>query len=104
MLRRMEMLGRVPILRIVAATDVCAGPAQAPMDPGIAELEALLATASTRPIGAHKIQMTALPSHETYGARALAAGGSGVTPVVSGVRSGALWPDCSVCHPPPTAR
>jgi len=55
MLRRMEMLGRVPILRIVAATDLCAGPAEAQMDPGIAQLEALLATASTWTVGSHKV-------------------------------------------------
>jgi hypothetical protein len=55
MLRRMEMLGRVPILRIVATTDVSAGPAQAQMDPSIAQLEALLATTTTRAIGPHKV-------------------------------------------------
>jgi hypothetical protein len=55
MLRRMEMLGRVPILRIVAATDVSAGPAETQMDPGIAQLEALLTPASTRLICPHEI-------------------------------------------------
>jgi hypothetical protein len=55
MLRRMEMLGRVPILRIVAATDLSAGPAEPQMDPGIAELEALLATATTWAVGSHKV-------------------------------------------------
>ena len=55
MLCRMEMLGRVPILRIVAATDVSAGPAEAQMDPGIAQLEALLATATTWTVGSHKV-------------------------------------------------
>jgi hypothetical protein len=55
MLRRMEMLSRVPILRIVAATDVSAGPAEPQMDPGIAELEALLATATTWTVGSHKV-------------------------------------------------
>ena len=51
----MEMLGRVPILRIVAATDMCAGAAKAQMDPGIAQLEALLATATTWTVGSHKV-------------------------------------------------
>ncbi len=100
----MEVLGRVPILRVIAATDMPAGSAETQMNPGVAELEALLATATTRPIGAHEIQMTALLSHGTYGARALTDGELAVTPVVSGVRSGALLPDCSVCQPPPTVR
>ena len=60
----MEVLGRVPILRVVAATDMPAGPAESQMDPGIAEPEALLATTTTRLIGPHEIQMTALLSHE----------------------------------------
>jgi len=51
----MEVLGRVAILRVVAATDIPAGPAESQMDPGIAELEALLATATTRLIGLHEI-------------------------------------------------
>jgi hypothetical protein len=55
MLRRLEMLSRVPILRIVAATDVSAGPAEPQMDPGIAELEALLATATMWAVGSHKV-------------------------------------------------
>ena len=64
-MRRMEVLGRMSILRVVAATDMPAGPAQSQVHPGIAELEALLATATTRLIGPHEIQMTALLSHET---------------------------------------
>ena len=55
MLRRMEVLSRVPILRVVAATDMPAGPAESQVHPGIAELEALLATATTRLIGPHEI-------------------------------------------------
>jgi hypothetical protein len=62
---RMEVLSRVPILRVVAATDMPAGPAESQMDPSIAELEALLATVTTRLIGPHEIEMTALLSHET---------------------------------------
>jgi hypothetical protein len=54
MLRRMEMLGRVPILRIVAATDVSAGPAEPQVDPGIAQFEALLATPAPWTVGSHK--------------------------------------------------
>ena len=65
MLRRMEVLSRVPILRVVATTDMPAGSAESQMNPGIAELEALLATATTRLIGPHETQMTALLSHET---------------------------------------
>jgi hypothetical protein len=61
----MEVLGRVPILRVVAATDMPASPAQSQVHPGIAELEALLATATTWTIGPHEIQMTALLSHKT---------------------------------------
>src|SRR5438105_15313033 len=60
MMRRMEMHSRVPILRVIAATDMPAGSAQAQMNPGVAEPEALLATATTRPIGPPEIQMTAL--------------------------------------------
>jgi len=51
----MEMLGRVPILRIVAAADVPTGPAESQMDPGVAQLEALLATATARVVGSHKV-------------------------------------------------
>jgi hypothetical protein len=55
MLRGMEVMGCMPVLRIVAATDVTAGPAQAQMDPGIAELEALLASATAWAIGPYKV-------------------------------------------------
>jgi len=55
MLRRMEMLGRVPILRIVAAADVPTGPADSQMDPAVAQLEALLATATTSTVSSHKV-------------------------------------------------
>jgi hypothetical protein len=55
MLRRLEVLSRVPVLRIIAATDVSAGPAESQMDPGIAQLEALLATATTWAVGSHKV-------------------------------------------------
>jgi hypothetical protein len=55
MLRRMEMPGRVPILRIVAAADMAAGSAEPQMHPSIAELEALLATATTWTVGPHNL-------------------------------------------------
>src|SRR4029077_5045568 len=64
-LRRMEVLGRVPILRVIAATDMPAGPAKSQVHPSIAELEALLATATTWTIGAHKAQMGTLSRHVT---------------------------------------
>ena len=51
----MEMLGRVPIPRIVAAPDMSAGPAKAQMDPGIAQFEALLATATTWTAASHNV-------------------------------------------------
>jgi hypothetical protein len=51
----MKVLSRVPILRVVATTDMPAGSAESQMNPGIAELEALLATATTRLIGPHEI-------------------------------------------------
>src|ERR1700730_19445169 len=38
---RMEVLGRVPILRVVAATHMPAAPAKSQVHPSIAELEAL---------------------------------------------------------------
>jgi hypothetical protein len=51
----MEMFGRVPIFGIVATTDVSAGPAVAQMDPSIAQLKALLATATTWTVGSYKV-------------------------------------------------
>jgi hypothetical protein len=66
----MEVLSRVPILRVVATTDMPASPAESQMHPAIAELETLFATATTRLIGPHEIQMTALLSHETRGVEA----------------------------------
>ena len=45
MVRRVEVLRRVPVLRIVAAADVAAGAAQAKMHPGVADCEAFLAAA-----------------------------------------------------------
>jgi hypothetical protein len=51
----MEMLRRVSILRVVAAANVTAGPAQSQMYPAIAELEALLATETAWAVGSHKL-------------------------------------------------
>jgi len=45
MLGRVKVLGRVLILRGIAAADVPAFQAQSQMDPGVANLEALLASA-----------------------------------------------------------
>jgi hypothetical protein len=61
----MEVLSRVPILRVIAATDVPAGPAKSQMHPSIAKLEALLATATTWTIGSHEAQMSTLSRHDT---------------------------------------
>src|SRR4029077_143917 len=66
MLRRMEVLSRVPILRVIAATDMPAGPAKSQMHPSIAELEAFLATATTWTIGSHKAQMSTLSRHDRH--------------------------------------
>ena len=55
MLRRMEMLGRVPVLRIVAAADLPTRPAESQMDPSVAQLKALLATATAWAVGAYKV-------------------------------------------------
>jgi hypothetical protein len=60
----MEVFGRVPILRVVAATDVPTGPAESQVYPSIAELEALLATATTWTVGSYKVQMATLCGHD----------------------------------------
>jgi hypothetical protein len=51
----MKILRSVPIIRVVAAADVTAGPAQSQVYPAIAELEALRATATTWTVGSHKV-------------------------------------------------
>jgi hypothetical protein len=48
MLGRVKMLGRVLILRRIAAPDVAANEAQAQMHPSVAHLQAFLATARVR--------------------------------------------------------
>ena len=58
-----EMLGRVLILRRVAAADVTAGEAQAQMHPPVADLEAVFATACVRRDGVYLVQMRAHDCH-----------------------------------------
>jgi hypothetical protein len=48
MLRGMNMLGRVLVLRRIAAADVSTGHAQSQVDPIVAHLEALFATLGMR--------------------------------------------------------
>ncbi len=55
MLRRVEVLGCVSVLRVIATADVSTGPAESQMDPGIAQLKALLAAATTWVAGPDKV-------------------------------------------------
>lgn len=65
MLCRFEVFRRVPVLRTVAATDMTTGTAESQMYPGVAGLQALLATVRTRFVRTYGIQMftshTSLP-------------------------------------------
>jgi hypothetical protein len=45
---RMEMLGRVPAWRLIAAADMAASPADAQMQPGLTYFQALFAPEGTR--------------------------------------------------------
>src|SRR5688572_19309988 len=58
-----EMPRCVAVLRIVAATDVAAGPADAQVDPGIAGGEALFASIGPRFVRAHLVEMSAACGH-----------------------------------------
>jgi hypothetical protein len=64
-LRGMKMFARMPVLRVVTAAHVPAGSTQSQVHPGIAQLEALLATvrAGARLGGFDGRQMSALRTH-----------------------------------------
>src|SRR4051812_26636115 len=64
MLRRMEMLGGVLVLGVVAAADVATGPAKAQVHPGVAHLQAFLATVGAGAVGLDRPQMAA--GHPRY--------------------------------------
>jgi hypothetical protein len=64
---REKMLARMPVLRIIAASDMPAGPAQSKVHPGVAHGQTLLATRAGRRYGLHGIEMGALlagPGHD----------------------------------------
>ena len=61
--RGMEVLRRVPVLRIVAAADVSARSAQPKMQPGVAHRETLLATGRVGRIGDYELEMAAMRRH-----------------------------------------
>src|SRR5215470_9169958 len=63
MLRRTEMLGRVLVLRFVAASDVSARPAQAQMRPAVSHGEAFLAARRVRRIGHDEVEVLAVRRH-----------------------------------------
>jgi hypothetical protein len=48
MIGRVEMLGRVPVLGLIAAAHVAAGQAESKVDPGVSRLQALLASLGVR--------------------------------------------------------
>jgi hypothetical protein len=59
----MKMLGGVAVGRLIAATDMSAGPANAQMQPWIAQLQAFFAPKSTGNDVANSRQMPAALSH-----------------------------------------
>ena len=62
-----EMLARMPILRIIAATHVSASPAQAKMHPSVAHGEAFLTTVAARDHGPYGIEVSALQPSFSHG-------------------------------------
>ena len=60
---RTEVLGRVLILRVVAAPDVATGGTQAEVHPGIADEQAFLTACTVRRIGQDELQVIALLGH-----------------------------------------
>jgi hypothetical protein len=67
MLRRVKMLGRVTILRVIAASDVSARQAQSEVHPSIAHLQTFLASLSRWGHLAYLIQMFAGRHHTASG-------------------------------------
>src|SRR6266581_2337328 len=59
----LEMLGGVLVLRVVAASDVPARPAQAKMHPGVSRGEAFLAAVGVGRVRFYKLQMSASGRH-----------------------------------------
>jgi hypothetical protein len=55
----MKVFGRMPVLRIVTAADMAAGPAEAQMHPLIATLEAFLAPIGVGATGFYECEMRA---------------------------------------------
>ena len=60
MIRGVIVLGGVPVLGLIAATDVAAGAAQAKVDPAVARLKAFLAAVGARPVGPDLVEVVAL--------------------------------------------
>jgi hypothetical protein len=61
-----KVLARMPVLRIIAASDMPAGPAQSKVHPGVANSQTLLATHAGRRYRLDGIEMSALlagPGH-----------------------------------------
>src|SRR5437867_6970354 len=61
----LEMLGGVLVLRVVAASDVPARPAQAKVHPAVSHCEAFLATIGAGHGGLHGFQMSASGRHHS---------------------------------------
>src|SRR5437879_3304091 len=61
----LEMLGGVLVLRVVAASDVPARPAQAKMHPSVARCEAFLAAVGVERVRLHELQMSASGRHRS---------------------------------------
>jgi hypothetical protein len=59
----MKMLCGVPVLRIIATSDMAARAAQPEVHPRIADSEAFLATVSCRLVGTYEIKMAAFSGH-----------------------------------------
>jgi hypothetical protein len=59
MLCRVEVLGRVPVFRIIAAADMAAEPAQTQMNPRVAHGEAFFASVGIRIARKYGVQMAA---------------------------------------------
>jgi hypothetical protein len=58
-----KVLGRVPVLGVIATADMSTGPAQPQVYPGVAALQALLAALSVGNVSLYQLQMSASSSH-----------------------------------------